>query len=72
MEAGPAMVKRARTAAWVGVCPTGKRGYFTRKDARRANSTRDHMTAYACAECGYWHLGHLSPLVVSGAGARFR
>jgi len=49
-------------------CPSGKRRWITRKEARKAardwvrgtgrapSSTR--LAAYRCELCGYFHLGH--------------
>ena len=50
-------------------CPSGKRGYHTRKDAKKFikaqhNDIKD-LHPYDCQHCAYWHLGHKIP-------ARFR
>jgi hypothetical protein len=48
---------------WVGgVCPSGKRGFITRRAAKAAarqlaKAGSGGTRAYLC-ECGYWHIGH--------------
>lgn len=46
-----------------GVCPTGKRAYLKRRDAKvTARIMRDAghgaLYDYRCPECGYIHIGH--------------
>lgn len=53
---------------------TGKRGYASRKDARRARrelpKTTGHLTTYRCSVCERWHLGHPPAQVKTGEVAR--
>ncbi len=44
------------------MCPTGKRGYATRRDARamRRHHPGAPRRAYKCRACGHWHLGRLT------------
>ena len=53
-------------------CPTGKRGFPTRADARRMRRRYPAVTrrAYLCADCGQWHLGRLSLAAKHGDPAR--
>lgn len=50
-------------------CPTGKRGYPTRAQARhmRRHYPSIARRAYLCADCGQWHLGRLSLAMKHGA-----
>lgn len=53
---------------------TGKVRYASRKAAKTAlrrlrgqgGARDDHVHAYRCDWCDFWHLGHLSPLVFRG------
>lgn len=52
-------------------CSTGKRAFSSRKGARDQNLRQihnglDRLSAYKCAECHQWHLGHLPRDVKSG------
>lgn len=45
------------------ICPTGKKTFGTRKDARRFKSRarglhRERLGVYLCSSCGFFHLGH--------------
>jgi len=54
---------------------TGKRGYESRKDARRARGQHvkaEGLSAYRCRYCYSWHLGHLPPEVKRGTLPRPR
>lgn len=54
---------------WVRTdCPSGKRGYPSRRDAKKAleQAPLDHMRPYRCPHCPYWHNGHLSRAVMQG------
>jgi predicted RNA-binding Zn-ribbon protein involved in translation (DUF1610 family) len=44
------------------MCPTGKRAYDTRGQARamRRHYPGTPRRAYKCPACGHWHLGRLS------------
>ena len=54
----------------------GKRGYHTKRDAKRARSrTRGtiegHLSIYRCVACPeLWHVGHLPTQVLDGRMAR--
>jgi len=43
-------------------CVSGKRGYPTRKDAKRMQKGQHgalrQLHPYDCPMCAYWHLGH--------------
>jgi len=50
----------SRAGNYFGSCPvTGKRGYTTRKQARKARQGGGHRHGhpYKCRHCNYWHLG---------------
>lgn len=49
------------TVAWVSTCATGKRGYYTRSDAKTVRNRHGStgMNAYRCVVCEMWHVGHL-------------
>lgn len=50
----------SRAGDYFGSCPeTGKRGYTTRKQARRARQGGGHRHGhpYKCRHCELWHLG---------------
>lgn len=50
----------SRAGDYFGSCPvTGKRGYTSRKQARRARQGGAHVhgNPYLCKECSMWHLG---------------
>ena len=52
-------------------CPEdGRRGYFTRKDAKEVAKAAPgaHMSAYRCGDL--WHVGYLPGNVVEGLTAR--
>lgn len=56
---------------WVGGCPTGKRGYTSRRTAkavaRHLRPKGDRRThPYPCTECPNWHVGHMPTSVVRG------
>jgi predicted RNA-binding Zn-ribbon protein involved in translation (DUF1610 family) len=44
-------------------CPTGKRGYEHRRDARahrdQLRQQRERVNIYRCPQCGLFHVGHL-------------
>ena len=51
-----------------GSCPSGKKEYPTRADAKFARNGKsalrkqrgpDRLSAYLCSACGAWHLGRL-------------
>lgn len=49
-------------AHWVTCSPCGKRGYFTRRSAKRHMKDvhpDGHMNVYACPEGNGFHIGHL-------------
>lgn len=57
-----------------GFCPTtGKLKWSTRgkakQTARRVNPG-EHMSAYRCSACKWWHIGHLPRGVVDGVVTR--
>ena len=50
----------SRAGDYFGSCPvTGKRGYTTRKQARKARQGGAHVhgNPYKCRHCQLWHLG---------------
>ncbi|WGH94151.1 hypothetical protein QDX21_04995 [Auritidibacter ignavus] len=50
----------SRAGDYFGTCPvTGKRGYTSRKQARRARQGSGHVhgNPYKCRHCGLFHLG---------------
>ena len=50
----------SRAGDYFGTCPvTGKRGYTTRKQARKARQGGAHVhgNPYKCRHCQLWHLG---------------
>lgn len=50
----------SRAGDYFGSCPvTGKRGYTSRKQARRARQGGAHVhgNPYLCRHCSMWHLG---------------
>lgn len=50
----------SRAGDYFGSCPvTGKRGYTTRKQARKARQAGGHVhgNPYKCKFCQLWHLG---------------
>lgn len=51
-----------------GLCPeTGKIRYDSRRDARKQRRRADRgLSAYECAHCEKWHLGHLGESVKRG------
>lgn len=58
-------------------CPCGKRGYRSRKEARRASRIRSisGVNAYRCAHPNahpifFWHLGHLPTATKDGRRER--
>lgn len=70
------MTQRDQQHPWTGGthnnCPSGKRAYTTRKNAKaeayriRRNQS-NHMRPYYCDQCTLFHLAHLPPKVMSGA-----
>lgn len=50
-------------------CPTGKRMFETRADARRVRKRYPGASrrAYQCTLCGGWHLGRLTRAAKHGA-----
>ena len=52
------------------MCPTGKRGYATRREARamRRHHPGSSRRAYKCPACGHWHLGRLTQSTKHGEG----
>lgn len=57
---------------WVRCETSGKRGYWSRGDAKTARSRQrfEGLHIYRCADCGRFHLGHLPLLVTSGVVTR--
>ena len=63
---------------YAGSCPeSGKIQYPTRKDAKEARRlmkgkgiSQTGVSIYACSDCAYWHLGHLSAAVRAGRLSR--
>lgn len=54
----------------VGRCPAcGKLSYSDKADAKAARrDMRDPaLNVYRCPESGYWHIGHVPPVVRRGA-----
>ena len=49
-------------------CPTGKRSYETRVEARQARRKYpgEARRAYTCDQCGTWHLGRLKRALKMG------
>jgi hypothetical protein len=52
-------------------CPSGKRGFESRKDAKAWNSRGarmglDRLHPYLCEHCTFWHVGHLPKAVKKG------
>lgn len=54
-----------------GICPSGKRAYFTRKGARvlvrvlKAEGDKG-VRAYHCPQCDHFHAGHMPDAVRQG------
>lgn len=46
--------------------------YLSRRYARQAGRrlSYQHVNAYRCAKCGFWHLGHMHHDIVSGQTSR--
>lgn len=63
---------------YAGSCPgSGKVQYPTRKDAKEGRRlmkgkgiSQTGVSIYQCADCDYWHLGHLSAAVRAGRLSR--
>ncbi len=67
---------------YIGSCPCGKRGYLTRRDAKRAaketakstppDANRGHLDVYPCrlTDSRLFHIGHLPPAVIRGNMSR--
>ena len=56
----PRPSNRTKRTDMTRVCPSNKRGFANKGDAKaflreRPNST---LTTYRCTECGEWHLGN--------------
>lgn len=54
----------SRAGDYFGTCPvTGKRGYTTRKQARKARQGGAHVygSPYKCKHCDLYHLGRMAP-----------
>jgi len=56
-------------------CSSGKRAWQTRRDAKTAASMAGRngmpgMSAYCCAECDLFHIGHLPAAVRTGEVGR--
>ncbi len=69
------MSRRHQPAEMWGTCSCGKRGWVSRKAARKACRTidrADHMAVYRCTASGMWHVGHLPPEVKDGRWSRDR
>lgn len=52
---------------------TGKKRWLSRRDARtvaKRVNPGEHMSAFRCASCGDWHLGHIPTDIVRGAYGR--
>lgn len=51
---------------------TGKRGYYSKRDARtaRARHPASKLSLYRCEACGNFHIGHLAPNVCVGIISR--
>lgn len=50
---------------------TGKRMYADRRTASRIGRLHhEHLSAYRCDRCGYWHVGHLPSDIIRGADTR--
>jgi hypothetical protein len=51
-------------------CSSGKRAHLSRRSAKsHALGLRrygHHLRPYECADCGYWHVGHLPARVIAG------
>lgn len=67
--------RRESASRATSVCQTtGKATFINRKDARHARRAMGkpgaELNAYRCADCGYWHLGHLPDAVQHGDVAR--
>lgn len=65
------MKRHAGPERWTsGNCPTGKREFHARADAKAAAKSHrhvgDHVRPYQCSECGRWHLGHMPQQVLRG------
>lgn len=56
---------------WAGICAAagGKRQFLSRK-AARSERKYPRLTPFRCDHCGYWHLGHLPPVVKRGRADR--
>jgi len=66
----------ASPQAWAhNGCSTGKRAYPSKKSARAARRDQrqrggDLLSAYQCAECMAFHLGHMPLVVKQGQKSR--
>lgn len=61
-DSGAAREREAGVVTFT-ICPTGKKTFGTRKDAklfkRRSRGLhRDRLGVYQCDDCGFFHLGH--------------
>ncbi len=56
--------------SWIRCATTGKRGYTSRRDARKARggtpSEGSPLTIYRCESCARYHLGHMPRAVRRG------
>ena len=58
---------------YIGTCTeTGKRQWPSRRAAQATSKQirGNHMSAYRCDHCEFWHLGHLPRNVVHGFADR--
>lgn len=60
----------ARLIHWTTDCPTGKRGYAIKGDARKVASAMRRegakVRAYPCDQCEEFHVGHMPKAVRDG------
>ncbi|WP_251153721.1 hypothetical protein [Cellulosimicrobium sp. Marseille-Q4280] len=60
----------SRVVHWTRDCPTGKRGYMDKGDAKKvASAMRREGTkvrAYPCDQCSEFHVGHMPKAVRDG------
>ena len=69
-----ARLRKYNAVSYGGRCPaTGKAKWLTKADARkhaRRAHAGEHMSTYACDDCGMWHVGHLPVSVRKGVEGR--
>lgn len=63
--------RHGQSYPWIRCAECGKRGYESRKIAKRAARAHHghHLGQYRC-DSGLWHLGHLAQAVMHGTATR--